>query len=1091
MSSEENPPADEHAHENASALLKHLRASEEKFRAAFDQSIMGMVLSDEDGVVLSANQAFCRIVGRRLEEVVGRDSEHMTHPEDQRQNRDQLARIKAKEQDSTTFQKRYVRKDGFVVWTQINVTPLPGTNDEPGTLVATIEDITAEVEARKALLESEQHLRLILESVRDYAIMTVDPEGRVTAWNSGAQQVFGYSVDEILGKDSAILWTPEDRDRDAPAYERNQAIQKGSWEGERYQQRKDGSRFFASGRLRPMHDDQGNLVGFVKVCQDITLQHEAAQELAAARAKIAGTLEAERQRLAEIFQRSPSFMAVMRGDQHVFELANDEYFSMVGHRDIIGRSVREALPELEGQGVYELLDGVFTTGESYRATDLPVVLHRSPGGEPETHYVDFVYLPIRDAEQRVTGIMVHGIDQTHRRNAEQSLKTVAEQRRLALDAAGMGWWHLNVHTQQMTWDEKAGQIYGVDTESLSFEEALNLVCVEDRAAVQNAVNQALDAENPQPYFVEYRVQHADGSLHWVQSKGRAHFSSAPFRQATELVGTALDVTEIKLAQDALRQSEQRFRQMADAMPQIVFTARPDGHVDYFNAKWYDYTGFDPTADTGTGFEHWRQAHNEDGLRRSAIAWPEAIRTGNPYEIEYQLRRHDGEFRWHLARALPIRNDKGEVIRWIGTNTDIHDNKELQQENEKLLLSERAAREEAERANRIKDEFLATLSHELRTPLSAILGWCTILSNEPDPGDYANGLEIIERNARAQAQIIDDLLDMSAIISGKVRLHVTSTDLAPVVRTAVETLRPTAEAKGVRLQCILDPLARAISGDANRLQQIFWNLLSNAIKFTPKGGRVQVLLERVNSHLEVSVSDTGEGIPPEFLPLVFDRFRQADASITRRHGGLGLGLAIVKQLVELHGGSVRVKSVGLGFGSTFTVSLPLSAVHSEPPQEETQRQHPQSGSTPLPIPVHALNLDGVKVLVVDDEPDARSLICRLLADQKAVVSTASSVNGAMEQMEACVPDVLVSDIGMPGEDGYSLIRRVRALPSDKGGNVPAIALTAYARSEDRMRAIMAGFQMHIAKPAEAAELLAMIASLAGKMQPREGDAAMSP
>ncbi|WP_166442560.1 PAS domain-containing hybrid sensor histidine kinase/response regulator [Phragmitibacter flavus] len=1083
MSLEEKPP-EGHEHEDASMLLKHLKASEEKFRTAFDQSIMGMVLSDENGVVLSANAAFCRIVGRTEAEVVGRNSEHMTHPDDQLQNVEQLTRIKAGQQSSTTFQKRYVLKDGRIVWTQINVSSLPRVEGEEGALVVTIEDITAQVQARKALQESEQHLRLILESVRDYAIMTVDVEGRVTEWNSGSQRVFGYSAAEILGKDSTVLWTPEDQAAGAPARERQHALNHDGWEGERWLQRKDGSRFFASGRLRPMRDEQGHLIGFSKVCQDITQQHESVVELAKARAKIAETLESERQRLADIFKRSPSFMAVLLGPNHVFDMANDEYYQVVGHRELIGKPIREAMPEIEGQGFFELLDHVFSSGETFHATDVPIVLQRTSDAPPEKRFVDFVYLATRDAEDQITGVFVHGVDQTHRRTAEQALTVVAEQRRVALDAAGMGWWNLNVITGEVHWDDQVKRILGLDANTIELDAVLEVIEPVDRETIRESIRASLNVDDPQPYSVEYRVRHSDGSVHWVQSRGRAYFASEPTRHATTLVGTAVDITEIKLAQDTLRESEARFRQMADAMPQIVFMAQPDGHVDYFNAKWYDYTGFD--AYTDTGIEHWRHAHNEDGFNRASIAWPESIRTGNPYEIEYQLRRQDGEFRWHLGRALPIRNEKGEVIRWFGTNTDIHDYKQLQQENEHLLLSERSAREEAERANRIKDEFLATLSHELRTPLSAILGWCTILSNEPDPEDYANGLEIIERNARAQAQIIDDLLDMSAIISGKVRLNVQSTDLAPVVRTAVETLRPTADAKGVRLQSVLDPLARPVSGDPNRLQQIFWNLLSNAIKFTPKGGRVQVLLERVNSHLEVSISDTGEGIAPDFLPLVFDRFRQADASITRRHGGLGLGLAIVKQLVELHGGSVRVKSVGLGFGSTFTVSLPLTAVHTDPPPNETRR-HPQTGSgtgAAPAIPASVLNLENVKVLVVDDETDARALICRFLKDQKALVSMAGSVNEAMAILETIVPDVLISDIGMPGEDGYSLIRRVRVLPVEKGGAVPAIALTAYARSEDRMRAIVAGFQMHIAKPAEAAELLAMVASLAGRMQPGE-------
>ena len=337
------------------------------------------------------------------------------------------------------------------------------------------------------------------------------------------------------------------------------------------------------------------------------------------------------------------------------------------------------------------------------------------------------------------------------------------------------------------------------------------------------------------------------------------------------------------------------------------------------------------------------------------------------------------------------------------------------------------------------------------------------------------MQTIERNARAQTKIIEDLLDMSRIISGKVRLEVQRINLAEVVRQAIATAKPSADAKGIRLQEVLDPSADSVSGDPARLQQIMWNLLTNAVKFTPKGGQVQVRLERVDSHVKVSVIDNGEGIQPEFLPHVFDRFRQADATTTRRHGGLGLGLSIVKQLVELHGGSVRVDSAGGGQGTTFTVLLPVKVIQPEP-HTDVQHNHVRAESSPLPREA-CVQIRGVKVLVVDDEPDGRALIKRLLEDCHAQVITAGSAAEAFELVRAEKPDVLLSDVGMPGEDGYALIRRVRALGPENGGLLPSAALTAYAREEDRVKAILAGFQMHLAKPIEPSELIATVAGLA--------------
>ena len=400
-----------------------------------------------------------------------------------------------------------------------------------------------------------------------------------------------------------------------------------------------------------------------------------------------------------------------------------------------------------------------------------------------------------------------------------------------------------------------------------------------------------------------------------------------------------------------------------------------------------------------------------------------------------------------------------------------------EERERLLENERAARAETERMSAIKDEFLATLSHELRTPLNAVLGWTQILRRtKQDDVELQRGLETIERNTRIQAQLIEDLLDMSRITSGQVRLDTQAVELAPIVEAAIETVKPSAHAKSIRIEKVLDPGAGPVSGDPARLQQVVWNLLSNAVKFTPKTGKVQVLLARVNSHVEISVADTGAGIRPEFLPYVFDRFRQADASSTREYAGLGLGLSIVKSLVELHGGSVRAESAGEGRGATFQVQLPLIAMRMSTPGE--QRLHPRTPVATQPEYVLA-DLAGVTILVVDDDADARELIKRILQECGAEVVTAASAMDALEVIRETRPSVLVSDIGMPRIDGYELLKRVRALGEANGGNMKAIALTAFARSEDRARALRAGFINHVSKPVEPSELIATVASDAGR------------
>jgi len=422
----------------------------------------------------------------------------------------------------------------------------------------------------------------------------------------------------------------------------------------------------------------------------------------------------------------------------------------------------------------------------------------------------------------------------------------------------------------------------------------------------------------------------------------------------------------------------------------------------------------------------------------------------------------------LAAQASIAMDRANLFQQLKERES--ELKRLAEDREEIIEAERKARSEAERLGRMKDEFLATLSHELRTPLNAIQGWTRILMSGQRSDEEARALQTIERNARTQGKIINDLLDMSRIISGKVHLDVQSLHLLDVIETAVATVHQSAEAKGIRISQLLDSSIGLVRGDANRLQQVLWNLLSNAVKFTPAGGRISVVLERVNSHLEIVIEDSGAGIPPELLPHIFDRFWQADSSITRQHGGLGLGLSIVKSLVELHGGSVRVKSPGPGLGSTFVVALPVSHVR---PEETAALGARRANETPeiLELP----SLTGFTVLVVDDEPDGAALLARILNDRGAEVIIAASGAEALKCAAKQHLDIILSDIGMPGIDGYELMRRLRRGDA-KSSRIPAIAVTAYARAEDRQRALLAGFQMHIAKPVDGAELVAGVASL---------------
>ncbi|MFL6208741.1 MAG: ATP-binding protein [Pyrinomonadaceae bacterium] len=457
---------------------------------------------------------------------------------------------------------------------------------------------------------------------------------------------------------------------------------------------------------------------------------------------------------------------------------------------------------------------------------------------------------------------------------------------------------------------------------------------------------------------------------------------------------------------------------------------------------------------------------------------EMLRRDGYWSGELRHTTRDGREVMVESRQQLIESQGQRLV--LETNRDITERKRAEQEREQRLSREQALRVEAEMANRLKDEFLATVSHELRTPLTAILGWATMLrTGQLDEPTFKRALATIERNGRAQAQLIEDLLDVSRIISGKLRLEVEPTDLISVIKAAIDSVRPAADAKEIQMQLVLNPAASQIRGDAIRLQQVVWNLLANAVKFTAQGGRVQVRLERTDAQAQLTVSDTGEGISPDFLPSVFDRFQQADGTTTRKHGGLGLGLAIVRHLVEMHGGSVAAASDGLGRGTSFTVRLPLAAARatgSAPPVQA-------AGAAPAERPLEAdrANLSDLRILVVDDEPDTRDMLGSVLAQYGAEVLTAASAREALDALPSWQPDVLVCDIGMPEEDGYSLIEKIRRLEPAQGAATPAIALTGYVRVEERVRALAAGYQMFVPKPVEADELAAIIAHLVGRTE----------
>jgi PAS domain S-box-containing protein len=615
----------------------------------------------------------------------------------------------------------------------------------------------------------------------------------------------------------------------------------------------------------------------------------------------------------------------------------------------------------------------------------------------------------------------------------------------------------------ISWNLGAERILGYGEAEIQGETASRFFTPEDRERGEDQKELATAAG----------VGRAEDERWHVRRDGTRFWASGVVTPVRDENGTLLGFTKVmRDMTERKRLEEERDRFFTLSMDMLCIVGL-DGYFRRVNPAFEKALGY--TTEELLAVPIFEFLHPED--RPVLKAEYVKLSTGEPTTyLENRSRCKDGSYKWVGWTYFPV-PEEGLAY---GVGREVTERKQMEE-----ALKLRA--EELEQANRIKDEFLATLSHELRTPLTAILGWTRLLrARQFDEGGRERAVEIIERNAEAQAKLIEDLLDVSRIITGKLRLEVQPLALTSVVETVVSALRPAAEAKQLQLEPDLDPTAGPVTGDPDRLQQIITNLLSNAIKFTPDGGRVEVRLERVDSHARLTVRDTGAGIRAEDLPYIFERFRQADSTSTRSHSGLGLGLAIVRHLVELHGGAVHAESQGEGQGAAFTVELPLTAMQVKSDGSERAQAMPEKARVTMDERQSfgdPCALEGVKVLLVEDEQDTRELIRTILEGCGASVTAVASADAALAALEEVKPDVLVSDIGMPGENGYELIKKIRALEPERGGKVPAMALTAYAGPKDRRRALLAGFQTHLAKPVEPDELLAVVATLGW----REGNA----
>ena len=1080
--------------------------------------------------------------------------------------------------------------------------------------------------AEVALLESNERLQLALEAA-DLGTWRMDLRAGICTRDAAFNRILCLPDEPLTIPVSKIfeLIYPGDAPRVNESWER--AIRTGLYDVEHRIMRPDGNIIWARNRGRVFYGPDGEPLYAAGALADITKRKQAE-----------GALKRSEERL-NIAMRAGGIGMVdwdIRADSIVWSKRFLDICGLprgrtsVRYEDWRERVYPDDLPAIEA-----LIRGTFEK----KLPDWHVEYRIVRADNSEVRWIESSHHVFYDAQGAPLRTVGAAQDITERKRSEAALKLGEERLSLALKAGAIGTFDLDIPSGKHFLTEKACAIFGLplSKSTSSYEDWRRCIHPGDVSDCEAKIQDAYD-HRLEELSVQYRILRADtGELRWVESRCRVFYDAqdAPLR----LIGAILDITDRILAEEAIRESEERFRQIADAMPQIVYTCGPDGLIDYANQQWVEYVGVPVEQSTG---RKWIEAIHPDDIE-SVERWErKSVKTEQPFDTEFRLRGKDGQYRWYMSRATPIRNAQGRIVKWIGTSTDIHDRKQAEAEREESLARERAARAEAEHsaesirllqaltdsalrrlelddllremldhlrellgtdsaaifllaedggplvmsaaigmeeeslglripvgsgvagsvaatraplvvedlskmevinpvlrrsarsligaplivegrligvihadtarprrfteddvrllqlaadrvalaieharlyeverqarsqaeeANRMKDEFLALVSHELRSPLNAMLGYAAVLRRSGLVAQKAEqAVDVIERSGKAQAQLIDDLLDTARVIGGKLRLFVGPVDLVSVIKESVQTIQPAADAKGVSLRTKMPEKIGQITGDPARLQQVVWNLLSNAVKFTPQGGRVEARLERIDPYIRITVSDTGKGISPDFLPYVFDRFRQADASSAKRTGGLGLGLALVKYLVELHGGTIEAASAGEDQGATFTVTLPVRAVAT-----------PLLEDKDAPATVRSSGeLAGVRALVVDDEDDARELLEAALiqygAEVVAVSSAAEAYALITETPPQTLPDVIVTDIGMPGEDGYSMMRRVREWERERGAYIPAVALTAYGRSDDRMRAFRAGFQMHVAKPVEPAELAAVITSL---------------
>jgi PAS domain S-box-containing protein len=902
-----------------------------------------------------------------------------------------------------------------------------------------------------ALRESEERFRLLVEGARNHAIFMLDPAGRVASWNSGAERIKGYRADEILGQHLSRFYPAEDVQAGKAEQVLQLTVAEGRSEEEGWRLRKDGSRFWASVVITALRDEHGTLHGFCKITRDMT-EHREAEEKArllreeeaarrAAEAHAAAVWE-ERERL-RVTLHSIGDGVIATDAEGKVTLLNPVAEALTGWTvaEAAGLNLQEMfliLNEKTRATVENPVLRVLREGKIVGLANHTVLIAKDGAERP----IDDSAAPIKDDRGKLLGVVLVFRDVTGRRRTEEEERKTREIFRLVHQVGKIGHWEWSSLTDENRWSPEIEALYGLPPGGFEggYQGWAKLVHPDDLPRAEADVRRALETG---AYFSEFRVVWPDGSVHWLETRARVFRDG--HNRPVRIVGVNMDISERKRQEEALRASEQRWRTMAEALPNLVWTDLPNGQCDWLSSQWGKYTGIPENELLGLVWLD-RVIHPED-RERTLACWQAACADKGDYDLEYRIRRSDGEYHWFKTRGVPVRDEQGRIIYWFGTCTDIEDVKRL----------EAALREE----DRRKNDFLATLAHELRNPLAPLRTGLQVLRLADDRSAREQAREMMERQLGQLIRLVDDLLDISRITRNKLALRRARLPLAAVIENAVETVRPLIDAKGHSLTVALPAQPVYLDADLTRLAQVFGNLLHNSAKYTDAGGRLELSAACERNEVVVTVRDNGIGIPVGALPRLFTIFGQVDQTLERSQGGLGIGLALVKALVEMHGGTVAAHSDGVGQGSEFTVRLPLA--QDSPPGEVVPAGVSHGGSPRR------------RILVVDDNRDAAISLAMMLSLLGHDARTAHDGLEALDAAGSFRPDVILLDLGMPRLNGYDACRRVREQPW--GRDVFIVALTGWGQDEHRRRSQEAGFDHHLVKPVEPATLEKLLESVA--------------